>query len=293
MPEGLKFVLPFSFTDTSLPKLRPDALINDGSLFLIDFGREETAPRASVPANGSALANLAWQSAAAVIGSGNESTLAGTFENSLSGLPLEGLVERSSRYGIHVISSQVAQTAGNRHGGVSVPNTIISHVLANLPGHAFYVSVWGRLTRVATSAPDSIGYLGDVSNSTRFAWRFDTQPTQAPNSGSAFVGSYSDPNSNVAGYFHRAVAVDEFTGTEPLIGSATAKFWFGKQGVYSGFQTNIAASGILYRIYIEDLTASGRSWAETLAADQALYAAAIGSGGRFNGDTFTNPSTLP
>jgi hypothetical protein len=43
----------------------------------------------------------------------------------------------------------------------------------------------------------------------------------------------------------------------------------------------------LYRLYIENLTVSGRTWAEVDAIDYALYQAAFGAGGRFADDTFT------
>jgi hypothetical protein len=53
-------------------------------------------------------------------------------------------------------------------------------------------------------------------------------------------------------------------------------------------------SWAFYRAYIEDLTLSGRTWAEVNAIDYALYQAAFGTDGRFEGDTtFTAPSTIP
>lgn len=291
---GLKIVLDTTFTDTSLPKLRPDALITDGSLFLIDMGRSETAPVSTVPAHGSALLNLAWQTAADIIGSGNESTLAGTFENTFVGVPAMGAVERSAKYGLHVISSQTAQDGSNRHGGIAIPAPIVSHVLGALPGSQIYASIWGRITRVATAGVDSIGYLGDVAGATKYAWNFFTQPNQGPPDGStARVGAMSEPGTNTTGNFFRAICADEWTGVEPVLANTAARWWFGKAGVYASFQTNGAASGIIYRVYIEDLTISGRSYAETVAADKALYDAAMGSGGRFNGDTFTAPSSIP
>lgn len=59
-------------------------------------------------------------------------------------------------------------------------------------------------------------------------------------------------------------------------------------------RTNKAASRVLYRWYLEDLTVSGRTYAEVLAADYALYQQAFGVGGRYYGDTLpTDPSTIP
>lgn len=290
---GLKFVLGTTFTDETLQKLRPDSLINDGSLFLIDFGREETAPRNSVPAHNSALVNLAWETAAETIGSGNESTLSATFENTLVGVPSMGLVERSGKYGVHIISSQSAQDGANRYAGVKIPDPIRNHIHANLPGRSFYVSVWGRRTRVAAGPTQSIGYIGDVSNATRYGWNFQTPPTFGPSSGGALVGSLADPNTNAVGNFFRAGGVSDWTSTKPSEANTVASFWIGSKGVYTSFQNNLAESAILWRMYIEDLTESGRSYADTLAADKALYDAAIAPGGRFADDTFTAASTVP
>jgi hypothetical protein len=291
---GIRTVLPLNFTNNSLPKNRADSLITDGSLMLIDFGRESTAPRASAPAHGASLKNLAWNTAAAVIGAGDETTLAATFEDTLVGQPAMGLIERSSKYGIHVIASQSANDTASRHGGISIPSQILGHIRANLPSHSIYVSIWGRLTRIATASADAIGYIGDVVNGNNCAVSFYKQPARAPADGStALVGAMATPATNTTGNFFRAICADEWTATKPTLGNTIGKFWFGQQGVYAGFQRNGAASGIWYRFYIEDLTVSGRSYADTVAADKALFDAAFAPGGRFADDTFTAPSTIP
>jgi hypothetical protein len=47
---------------------------------------------------------------------------------------------------------------------------------------------------------------------------------------------------------------------------------------------------VLYRAYIEDLTVSGRTYAQVQALDYALWQAAFAPGGRYAGDTFTPPA---
>jgi len=292
---GLKITLPLYFTDPEnlLPELVPDPIINAGSLMLIDLGREETAPLNSAPAHTAPLVNLAWEKAAALVGAGNEATLSAVWEDSLVGLPAMGLIERTGKKGLHVISSQTTIDLANRHGGIRIPDLVRNYVRAHLPGKSFYVSVWGRLTRLSTGGNQSIGYLGFSSNATQCAWNFNTQPSFTPASGGALIGSYSDPNALALGNFLRAGAVSDWTNTKPSEGSTIGRFWFGQQGAYTGFQQNNAASGVFYRFYIEDLTASGRSYAAALAADQALFAEAFGPGGRFASDTFTAPATIP
>lgn len=50
---------------------------------------------------------------------------------------------------------------------------------------------------------------------------------------------------------------------------------------------------MIYRVYIEDLTVSGRTYAQVDSIDFALWQAAFAAGGKFYGDTYTDPSTLP
>lgn len=54
------------------------------------------------------------------------------------------------------------------------------------------------------------------------------------------------------------------------------------------------SSSIFYRAYIEDLTVSGRTYAEVDAIDYALYTKEVLTpGGRYYGDTYTDPATIP
>jgi len=52
-------------------------------------------------------------------------------------------------------------------------------------------------------------------------------------------------------------------------------------------------SWIFYRAYMEDLTVSGRTYAQVDAEDLALFTEQFAVGGRYHNDTFTNPTTIP
>ena len=57
---------------------------------------------------------------------------------------------------------------------------------------------------------------------------------------------------------------------------------------------NNVSSHIVYRLYLEDLTVSGRSYATVDALSWAEYQKQVLTpGGRYYGDTFTDPATLP
>lgn len=55
---------------------------------------------------------------------------------------------------------------------------------------------------------------------------------------------------------------------------------------------NQAPSWILYRAYLEDLTESGRTYAEVDAIDTAEYVKAFNPDGRYHDDLWTPPATL-
>lgn len=59
------------------------------------------------------------------------------------------------------------------------------------------------------------------------------------------------------------------------------------QSMKSTTGTTYAPSYILYRMYLEDLTVSGRTYAQVDAIDYAMWQTAFSAGGKFYGDTFT------
>ncbi len=55
-----------------------------------------------------------------------------------------------------------------------------------------------------------------------------------------------------------------------------------------------ADSHIIYRVYLEDLTVSGRTHTDVDAIDYAYYTRQVlTAGGRYYGDTYTNPTSVP
>ena len=70
-------------------------------------------------------------------------------------------------------------------------------------------------------------------------------------------------------------------------------FW-GIDTSISSTYANKLHSWILYRTYVEDLSVSGRTYAEVDALDYALYEKhVLTADGRYYGDTYTDPATLP
>jgi hypothetical protein len=297
---GIKIVVPgVTFSDTSLPILRNDPLLVSGSLMLLDFGRDYTAPTGSVPANAAALGNLAWEEAVATIGSGSEATMKPTFNNTFVGVPAQGLVERTTKKGLHCITSITAMDANGgtgRHMAITMPTALRDYMFANMPSRSFYTSVWGRHTRLATQATDALmSFMSIASPSSVYANLLYRGAIWYPQSSTGFVGQRSVPAAEALGNFYAASAQNAWSvGTKPGAANLTENvFWVGARGAYESFQRNKAASAIIYRLYIEDLTTSGRSFATVDAADKALYDIDFGAGGRFASDSFTAASTVP
>ncbi|MFM7100348.1 MAG: hypothetical protein ACKO3N_04180 [Verrucomicrobiota bacterium] len=293
---ALKVIIPGAvFTDTTLPILYPDPLIVPGSLMLIDFGRADTFALDQVPAHGAQLNNIAWEQAAAVVGGGSVATLSPAFENTFAGQPTMGLVERTIKKGLHVITSQAAMDSTGRRAGFVLPAAIRNHLHATVPSRGLYASLWGRYTRLATQGTDVVGLYAALTNpSANYAFLFYRGVAVVPDTGATNLGTSRLPASEGLNAWYAAGAQNGWVGSKPGASTDTELvFWFGARGAYESFQRNKAASGVFYRFYLEDLTASGRTFAQVDALDRALYNEAFGTGGRFAADAWTSPATIP
>lgn len=315
MAVSRKIVLPLTFTDGALPVLRNDPILTDGSLMLVEPGHP-LAPISSVPAAGATmeLENIARDEAASLL-SATESQMRSLVSRAASLTSTAGTLELSGKGGLHAIISQAASSANN---GVTValPTKVKDYLVAN-DGHDFFFSLWGRVTRalggglsgsggaferkaqiVGTASPGTL-YLAAMIDSTSLS---GTYPDTNGATGSLqLLGRRGIGGNLTAGTaFLRNIGVNDWTGTSgnpgapPAAGSMEAQVNMGPVGVFTGSrQANAHTSWIFYRLYLEDLTVSGRSYAEVDALDQAQYTAEVStSGGRYNGDTYTAPATI-
>ena len=301
---GLKITLPVAFTDLTLPIVQDDAILTSGSLLLLDAGHSLGGFGVGVPANAALLPNVAWKQAAAVLGSGSASSLSGVVAR--AGGAGSVLAERSTKGGLHVIVSNVAHVLGDGIA-ISAPAAIVSY-LYNNPAHASYVSIWQRVTRTGTvGVVERHNYIGDKTLVTSYRSQFysigaatGTYPS-AGTSPASYTGAHASVTETAGGGLFQAL------GTSPAVGAAlTAPNYVANMAIHgwTGAEATLAAtpgadlqkvsSRITYRMYLEDLTVSGRTYAQVDAIDFAKYTTdVVNAGGRFNGDTYTAPSTLP
>lgn len=290
---GLAQVLQMSFTDTSLPVIDlTDRVLTAGSLLLIEPNHSSNPWAAGVPANNAQLPNIAWQRAKAIIGAGDALSLGAVFVNNAQAA--DALFERTPKGGLHGIYSQVNNTNANRGALVQAGATIRDYVYNNR-AHRFYFSLWSRRTRLAQTAGNTkFPRNVSVSDSAVFSNRmFGVDPAGLFANGG--TGSrLTAGGTNVLGNQMLSADASNFSNA-PTSNAATlvgVQTW-GNFGSGTTAWANVSASDVFYRAYLEDLTVSGRSYAVVDALDFAQWQAAFAVGGRYNGDTFTDPATFP
>lgn len=272
-------------TVTGLPVRPPNTMLTNGSLLLIDPA-DPADPLAGDPANGTTLTNLAWEHAAAAIGSGDKATLAATLNSTLT--TTDAVLERTTRGGIHFLISQTNDVVG-QFATINVAAPLATHIGAALTaGHDLYFSTWDIITRKTRSGTGATmiyrmngggGTVYMLSQANSLDGAISVTPA-APRNLSTETGA-------ATGAFRRHIAVDGgpagwSTAIDPRIA------YFGPTGS-SSFHS--APSLAVQRLYIEDLTVSGRTPADAAALDARLYAEQVTAPwGRYHHDT---PTTDP
>ncbi|WP_341394079.1 hypothetical protein [Arthrobacter sp. G119Y2] len=286
---------------------RPSALSIDpvaaqtGALMLVDptnpiFGKGFTG----VPAHGATVPNLAWLSAAAAVG-GTQASLAAVVDTvGMAGA--KGALERTAKGGIHAIFSQVNNTAAadRTHYSLIVPEPIRTYLDAN-PDHNIYLSIWGRNTRRTDAASGQVVSISGIdAGTTAYRAYLNDNGSTAPSTGGSFLGARGSGATPLGNYIKNVGAAGT-TGAFS-IGTSTpterARLWgIGNTGFLNTYAGGAqpapqghSGSHILYRAYLEDLTLSGRTYAQVDALDSAYYTEEVLTpGGRYYGDTFTAP----
>lgn len=287
-------ILKFSgkYRDANLPIYKRDPILSDkaGSLLLVDV----SAIPSGVPLSGSLLRNIAADQAKA---SGIVGDTSATFAIRGDMTGANGRVERSAKGGIHVISSQAAAgMPANTGCAVVLPQSIVDYMVAN-PTHVFLMSQWRKLTRAAkTTDPDGAKCFAAVQNNASngaFMLTHNPNSQEMPSTALRVGRAIRGAGANAIGDSMHSIA-------GPLTGAMTAAAvkdvaQFGRVAPQNSFAPLAAAlpSWVLYRIYVEDLTVSGRTFEQVDAIDAALWQASFAAGGRFGGDTFTNPAVVP
>lgn len=287
-----------TFTDAAdLPVVRRDSLLPAaGALMLVDATHPANPWPSGVPTNGATVPNLAWEQAATAIGSGTESSLAATiYSVGLTGSA--GLVERSTKGGLHAVISPTTSFTDSTVGfNIALPSTVFDYTRAN-PAHDYYFSIWARVTR----NPDTsvVTMSSAINTDLKFLVGFSPLSDFG-----GTIGHQSAINDTTGAPRYRNIESIPPTGYDTDTVTGVAATTPGNRSVFivgnrNGSNTISGRRGkggsrVFYRAYLEDLTVSGRSYSTVDALDSGMFTALLSTaGGRYYGDTFTDPTTIP
>jgi len=325
---GLQLKLPTTFSDATLPVLYADEVMSAGSLMLIDPTNPFVAWSPGLPADLGAIPNVAAATARVLLGVNSDAEVSLTWNQPAGFSGSAGLVERTARGGLHGIASQV--NAVTQTGpSVSGRNNLTSYILNNST-HSYYMSTWQRTTRIATGTADTLVALngtGQQTNSYLFVLTGSTTDGGQFTERGVDLGRVHSPTvATIDSYFHALgssgwhsqtvegslpgdgtnnAVTGPYAGLQIPFGNASSVNGIGFDGSATANEADLSVSGssgntnkigshIVYRVYLEDLTVSGRTFEEVEKIDHAAYNREVLSpAGRYFGDTFTDPSTLP
>lgn len=275
-----------TFNNPSLPRAIHEPLMSNGSILMLDPTHPMNPWPSGVPADGLVVPNLAINALKALVPTATETQINGEINNAFVNV---GRFERSGRGGLHGIIKQNTYLSPLESNGIFL-RSVREYIAANA-SHAFFIGLYGRITRADThSAPNAAGSMVGMFNSGGTDY-LTIRPTTSKQLVAAPSASRTDSTvsgSNVVGDFRVSGGFANLAGT-PSGSDLIVRWTNGHQE--SGSVRN--ASWILYNHYIEDLTVSGRTYAQV----QKLYADSytkevLTLGGRYYGDTYTDPATV-
>lgn len=275
-------VLKLPGTAISAAPVLADPILTDGSLVLVDPAHPASPWPSGVPASSATVPNLANTQAAALIGA----PAALTFVNGITAA--DGKVERSGKGGLHVALSRTGDVL-NHLAGINLGNALKAYLEAH-PTNDLYLSWWGKYTRAADTTASDVAFAAAVrgeNDGGKWVGVGQYAPTGAlsaqPPAGTRRLGIRGTTTAD--GTFQSVGGTD--FGSQTVVDPRLVA-----HGPISSTWLHKAPSVLTWRVYLEDLTVSGRTYADVDAMDWAAFQAATGSGGRYNGDTYTNPTTL-
>lgn len=292
----VKLTLPTTFSDSNLPVLADDPMISLGTLLLIDPAHS-SAPLPGLPIPGSRIPNLATPQARAILGTGAEVRPAWQVGSTFD-MGSDGFIERTAKGGLHGASKNPMDSSDAGKGfGFGLPDAIASWIQTN-PSHLYYMSVWGRITRISgeTNPPGMMAVAAIIQKgkpTQSYLNRLSISITRPIGGSAGAIGARPADFTGIPDSlapFLTNIGTSAWTGTPPTDLSTSRVASWGMCDVIGSVQ---AASWILYRTYLEDLTVSGRTYAAVDALDQEMYTTAVTTpGGRYYGDTWTDPATI-
>lgn len=307
MATGRKLVLTgVTITDETAPVLvRIDPIESEGSLFLLDATHPVQQWPSGVPSNGGPLPNLFADRAAALTGVAPSALDGVTKWSGMSGA--QGLLERSEKGGLHAIYSNTNETNTGNSSSCYVLIEYSADLIRYIGEHyddELYLSYWAYATRPQPGGGEyntqaAIAYVNTSTSNYKYL-----VGANAIDGGSGLttkrvsvVGSPGGGTGPIIQNVSRAGHSNAAPNNVPNYDDQCTYPWqIGNARTVNSYMTAKAnvMSAIVYRLYLENLTVSGRPYDEVDAIDYALFEKEVLTpGGRYYGDTFTDPATIP
>ena len=270
----------------------------NGSLFLWDAQRN---PLDAVPTVGSTIPNLLNDYPVAT---GKTMSF---IRGSMSAAEHDSYLatQLSAKKGVHFIASQTRTTdvtgLNTLFHGITADSALLAAIYNNVSSanKNLYVSIWERVTRISGVGVAPLFKYFDSSASNYAAYLTSNKALMTVAAGSQSASrlnlTYLDSNivskPNAQQFCIKSLGGTGVTATTPfrLINGRDTP-WSGESA--GGQALNNSPSRIVYRIYVEDLTLSGRTYEQVKAIDDAEFNKAFAVGGRFYGDTWSNPAAV-
>lgn len=268
--EGAKFI------DPKYPKLYDDVRLTDGSLMLIDFTHSMTSI-SGVPAAGTVIPNIAVEPAKKLVGGGDKNSLGCVFKNTFD--VTNGKLERTSKGALHGIvsaSNRNQKVAGIEFNSTTAP--LLYNFIKNHLNDEYAVFLWTNVTRVTSATGnlnDSLSLANSASAATNNMLGITVQNT---------VGNKRNTARAQTGFSGSLNANDALNSGFP--------FYWGQTPPYQSLNPSNGKSMILYGYHLIHVPSSGKTYAELDARDAELYAKFFAEGGRFYGDTWSDPASV-
>lgn len=261
----------FTGAGASAPILtKVDKMESAGSLLLVDMSKQ-----AYTVGSNQTFTNLFETQQKAITGASSVITYSQNIADATV-----SKIERTPKGGIHILNKEaVFVPFPNNYAKINTTGGVhdwIKNKWQNTPAtdHQFFFSAWVQLTATNKSTWYPYNYSSDSSTGTERVVYANFSTNQP-------LGTKRISNPSSYGTTVPAPLTDFglFNGGNAFLNSA-------------GAGNRQYESAIFYRFYIEDLTISGRSYATVDALDLATFNDAFAVGGKFYGDTWTDPATL-
>jgi hypothetical protein len=299
---GRKLILTGTkLTNLSAPKLATiDQILPEaGALLFLDPSHpyQQWGTIDLMSTNGTQLLpNLAYDQAKAMIPTGTTATLGGSYVKGADLLNdgIASKIERTGKGGLYVNFSRTQgnTAAGGRTAMVNAGAAINTYLNAN-KSHQYYGAYWGMTARgaIAFSAGAPSHSRGSTTNS---FFNFYTRPTTSgelvyPTTNPPRLAMMNEGATNSATATNLPLFQDAHLLNGDLATTGISISPFVAQAT-AGADSLKGASMIFYGYYLEDLTVSGRTYAQVNALVKAKFDKDVKTvGGRYYADTFTAP----